>query len=109
MQDGSISIYLGHNSAYDENGRHLKPGCLRITPADGALTGGAFCQELDLPSGRIRIAAQTPGGRKFEAVLCFVAETRVIEVFGGFALEVAFATWPQRTICTMGERAEGWP
>lgn len=93
VQDGSIWMYPGHNSAYDENGRLLKPGCLRITPADGVLTGGAFFQELDLPSGRIRIAAQTPGGRNFAAVLWFAAETLVVEVFGGFALEIAFATW----------------
>jgi hypothetical protein len=96
VQDGSIWIYLGHNSAYDENGRLLKPGCLRITPTDGWPTGGSFRQELDLPSGRIRITAQTSDGEKFEALLCFAGETLIIEISGSPSLEVAFATWRDR-------------
>ena len=35
VQDGSVWIYLGLNSAYDENGRLLKLGCLRVTPEGG--------------------------------------------------------------------------
>ena len=33
VQDGSLWLYLAHNGAYDEDGRLLKLGALRITPA----------------------------------------------------------------------------
>ena len=32
VQDGSIWLYLAHSGAYDEQGRLLKLGCVRITP-----------------------------------------------------------------------------
>lgn len=31
VQDGSLWLYLAHNGAYDENGRLLKLGCVRVT------------------------------------------------------------------------------
>ena len=34
VQDGSIWLYPAHNGAYDEQGRLLKLGCVRITPVD---------------------------------------------------------------------------
>ena len=37
VQDGSIWLYLAHNGAYDEQGRLLKLGCVRVTPVDGNL------------------------------------------------------------------------
>ena len=51
VQDGSIWLYLGHSSAFDENSALLKLGGLRITPEAGLLADPAsFQQELDLPS-----------------------------------------------------------
>ena len=32
VQDGSVWLYLGHSGAYDEHGRLLKLGCVRLTP-----------------------------------------------------------------------------
>src|SRR5512139_1803938 len=72
VQDGSIWIYLAHNGAYDEDGRLLKLGCLRITPADGVLAAPtSFRQELDLESGSIRISAGAQAGPRFDATLWF--------------------------------------
>ncbi len=49
VQDGSLWLYLAHNEAYDEDGRLLKLGCLRVTPENGSLMDPAsFKQELDL-------------------------------------------------------------
>jgi hypothetical protein len=56
VQDGSLWIYLDHNGAYDECGRLLKLGCLRMTPHHSALGGRGFKQTLDLASGAIDIS-----------------------------------------------------
>lgn len=91
VQDGSIWLYLAHNAAYDENGRLLKLGCVRITPEDKSLAGAKdFRQELDLASGSIMIRA---GG--FDASLWFAGETLIVETTSRKpqALEVAFGTW----------------
>ena len=96
VQDGSVWIYLGLNSAYDENGRLLKLGCLRVTPEGGLQEEAGLCQTLDLPSGRIRITALTADGGPFEAVLWFAAATLVLEAACGRPLEVCFATWRDR-------------
>jgi hypothetical protein len=90
VQDGSIWLYLAHNGAYDEQGRLLKLGCLRITPVDVALGGDSFRQELDLSTGSIAISQGT-----FKADLWFAGETLIIETSTGkpVAMDVAFGTW----------------
>jgi hypothetical protein len=91
VQDGSIWLYLAHNGAYDEQGRLLKLGCLRVTPVGMNLgSGSGFRQELDLATGGIRV---TQGG--FETLLWFAGETLIIESRSAAAclLDVAFGTW----------------
>jgi arylsulfatase A-like enzyme len=90
VQDGSIWLYLGHSGAYDEQGRLLKLGCVRITPVELKLGGKGFRQELDLPSGAITIQQGD-----FKATLWFAGETLVFESKSGSAgaLDVAFGTW----------------
>lgn len=90
VQDGSIWLYLAHNGAYDEQGRLLKLGCLRLTPSATKLEGERFRQELDPATGTISVRA---GG--FEASLWFAGETLVIEAGSAApeALAIAFATW----------------
>jgi len=90
VQNGSIWLYLAHNGAYDEQGRLLKLGCVRITPVDLKLGDAGFHQELDLATGTISIKQGD-----FEASLCFAGETLL---FGSTseeprALEVAFGSW----------------
>jgi hypothetical protein len=90
VQDGSLWLYLGHSGAYDEQGRLLKLGCIRITPVEHKLGGQGFRQELDLPSGTITIQQGD-----FKAVLWFAGETLVFESKSGTAgaLDLAFGTW----------------
>jgi hypothetical protein len=90
VQDGSIWLYLAHNGAYDELGRLLKLGCVRITPADTALGGDGFVQQLDPATGTITIAQND-----FKATLWFAGETLVYQSVTGDAkaMEVSFATW----------------
>jgi hypothetical protein len=94
VQDGSIWLYLAHNGAYDENGRLLKLGCIRLTPQGISLGGNGFIQELDLASGAITIRQDG-----FRASLWFAGETLVYESEAGNAipLEVAFGTWREKT------------
>jgi hypothetical protein len=90
VQDGSIWIYPSHNGAYDEQGRLLKLGCIRITP-DGVKLGQAgFRQELVLANGTITI---TQGD--FQAALWFAGETLLFESRAAkpIAYGVAFGTW----------------
>jgi len=42
VQDGSIWLYLAHNGAYDEKGRLLKLGCVRLTPKGLKLGDAGF-------------------------------------------------------------------
>jgi len=91
VQDGSIWLYLAHGGAYDEQGRLLKLGCVRITPADMTLGAGAdFRQELDPATGTITIKQGD-----FKAALWFAGETLIIESYSAKAqaLDVAFGTW----------------
>ena len=94
VQDGSIWIYLAHNAAYDEQGRLLKLGCLRLTPAKTKLDGPAFRQELDPATGAIVIRAEG-----FASTLWFAGETLLMETESAQpeAVEVAFGTWRDRT------------
>ena len=55
VEAGSIWIYPSHNGAYDEVGRLLKLGCIRVTPVDFKLGEAGFRQELVLANGSIKI------------------------------------------------------
>ena len=90
VQDGSIWLYLSHNGAYDEQGRLLKLGCIRITPVEFKLSGPGFRQELDLATGAILIQQND-----FNAALWFAGETLILESTARkpYALDVAFGTW----------------
>jgi hypothetical protein len=90
VESGSIWIYLAHNGAYDEHGRLLKLGCLRITPQNIHLGDQSFKQILDLPSGTIIIKQNN-----FKVSLWFSDETLVIEsqsIEPG-TLKIAFGSW----------------
>ncbi len=91
VQDGSIWLYLAHNGAYDEQGRLLKLGCVRITPVDTQLGASPdFRQTLDLASGAITIKQGS-----FNASLWFAGETLIIEAESAKAqsFDVAFGSW----------------
>lgn len=94
VQDGSIWLYLAHNGAYDEHGRLLKLGCIRLTPKDLKLGGTGFVQELDPGSGTIRIRQD-----EFAATLWFAGETLIYqsETSSPHSLEVSFGTWREQT------------
>jgi hypothetical protein len=94
VQDGSVWLYLAHSGAFDEHGRLLKLGCIRITPVCFKLGESSFRQELDLSTGTITIRQ---GG--FKAALWFAGETLVYqsESKSPAALEVAFGTWREKT------------
>ncbi len=94
VQDGSIWLYLAHNGAYDEQGRLLKLGCIRLTPKGLSLGGEGFSQELDPASGAITIQQAD-----FKARLWFAGETLVYESNSATAapLEVAYGTWREKT------------
>jgi len=90
VQDGSIWLYLAHNGAYDEHGRLLKLGCVRVTPAGLNLGGTGFRQELDPATGTITIQQGD-----FKASLWFAGETLLLESESAapHTLDVAFGTW----------------
>lgn len=94
VQDGSIWLYLAHNGAYDENGRLLKLGCIRLTPKGIDLGGNGFIQELDPASGGIAIRQGD-----FNATLWFAGETLIYESTSLEAaqLEVSYGTWREKT------------
>jgi hypothetical protein len=96
VQDGSVWLYLAHNLAYDEDGRLMKLGALRITPANGAFADPAtFKQELDLASGAIFIDAASKKGESVKMKLWFSGENLIIESASKTktALEISFGTW----------------
>jgi len=90
VQDGSIWIYPSHNGAYDEQGRLLKLGCLRITPEGLQLGQAGFRQELVLANGTILIEQGD-----FQAALWFAGETLLFESRSAkpLAYDLAFGTW----------------
>ena len=65
VQDGAVWIYLAHNGAYDEAGRLLKLGCLRLTPAgvDWKRPSG-FRQSQDMAKGSIVIEGAAGDGTR---------------------------------------------
>mgnify|MGYP006877624903 CR=1 FL=1 len=93
VQDGSIWIYPSHNGAYDEQGRPLKLGCVRITPEGLKLGQAGFRQELVLANGTILIEQGD-----FQAALWFAGETLLFESRSAkpLAYDVAFGTWRDR-------------
>ena len=90
VQDGSVWLYLGHSGAYDEQGRLLKLGCIRLTPVDFALGGAGFSQELNPANGTITLAQGA-----FKATLWFAGETLVFESNSSvpIAFDVAMGSW----------------
>jgi len=90
VEAGSIWIYPSHNGAYDEVGRLLKLGCIRVTPVDFKLGEAGFRQELVLANGSIKIEQGD-----FKASLWFAGETLVLESSSGkpLAYDVAYGTW----------------
>jgi len=100
VQDGALWLYLAHNAAYDEEGRLLKLGALRITPANGAFTSlTSFKQELDLASGAILIDAASKKGLSIKMKLWFAGENLIIESTSKpkTALEISFGSWRDKT------------
>lgn len=96
MQDGSVWIYLAHNGAYDDAESLVKLGALCVTPVGVDFkTPKSFRQELDLPTGSIRIAAEAQDGTHLSFNLQFLGETLVIESQQDkeIALKVEFASW----------------
>ncbi len=94
VQDGSIWLYLAHSGAFDEKGRLLKLGCVRLTPKHTALGQKDFVQELDPATGTITIRQGD-----YQARIWFSAETLVFESTAGNAapMEIAFGTWREKT------------
>ena len=90
VQDGALWIYLAHNGAYDEEGRLLKLGCIRIAPIRIYLGANGFKQELDLATGAINISQ--PG---LKISLWFAGETLIYEFNADkpLAVNIAYANW----------------
>lgn len=96
VQDGSLWLYLAHNSAYDEEGRLLKLGCLQLTPKDIDWSDpSSFIQEQDLATGTIRVTSTARDGSAIVLQLQFLGETLLIKSRSSRDLiwEVAYGTW----------------
>lgn len=96
VQDGALWLYLAHNMAYDEEGRLMKLGALRITPSNAVFSNlTSFKQELDLASGAIFINAVSKSGARLKIKLWFVDENLIIESTSKqkTTFEISFGTW----------------
>ncbi len=96
VQDGALWLYLAHNMAYDEEGRLMKLGALRITPSNAVFNNlTSFKQELDLSSGAIFINALSKSGARLKMKLWFVDENLIIESTSKqkTTFEISFGTW----------------
>ena len=96
VQDGALWLYLAHNSAYDEEGRLLKLGCLRLTPIGLDWSDvSSFKQEQDLAAGTINVTSKTKDGTSLALRLQFLEETLLVNSFSSqdIVWEVAFGTW----------------
>lgn len=93
VQDGSLWLYLGHNGAYDSQGRLLKLGCIRLTPENMVLGENDFSQVLDFETGTIHISQGDLSLR-----LWFAGENLVMESSSDSDMvwNVAYATWRDR-------------
>lgn len=90
VQDGSLWIYLGHNGAYDSQGRLLKLGCIRLTPENMQLGEDGFSQRLDFQTGTINIAQGN-----MDIKLWFAGEQLIMESSSksNMIWGVAYGTW----------------
>lgn len=91
VQDGSLWLYLGHNGAYDSQGRLLKLGCIRLTPKSTILLGEkGFSQTLDIGSGTIYI-----NQKNIKLSIWFAGETLIIEskTTSNISWEIEYGTW----------------
>lgn len=90
VQDGSLWIYLGHNGAYDSQGRLLKLGCIRLTPENMYLGEDGFSQCLDFQTGTINIVQGDMDIR-----LWFAGEQLIMESSSKSDViwNVAYGTW----------------
>jgi hypothetical protein len=96
VQDGALWLYLAHNMAYDEEGRLMKLGALRITPSNAVFNNlTSFKQELDLASGAIFINALSKSGARLKMKLWFADENLIIESTSKqkTTFEISFGTW----------------
>lgn len=96
VQDGAVWLYLAHNLAYDEDGRLLKLGALRITPSGNILKNlRSFKQQLNLSSGDITIQCISAQQDKIDFKLSFIGEKLVVQSLSSKAvgMELAFGTW----------------
>lgn len=100
VQDGSVWLYLAHNMAYDEDGRLMKLGALRITPSNNIFNDlKSFKQELDLSSGAIFINATSRVEESIGIKLWFAGEKLIIQSVSSKAvsLDLGFGSWRDRT------------
>lgn len=90
VQDGSLWLYLGHNGAYDSQGRLLKLGCIRLTPKNKKLGENNFCQTLELRTGTIHI-----NQKDLVLNIWFAGETLIIESQSKSNLSwcIEYGTW----------------
>jgi hypothetical protein len=96
FQDGALWLYLAHSGAWDERSELIKLGALRMTPVGADFTTPkSFRQELDLPTGGIRIEAEARDGTKIAFALWFAEETLVIESRHDLplAFDVEYGSW----------------
>jgi hypothetical protein len=101
FQDGALWLYLCHNGAQDVAGPEqlCKLGALRITPVGmDAHELPRFRQELELPSGSIRMVAEAPVQQRSEFLLWFSRETVVIETRHSepITLKIEYGSWRAR-------------
>lgn len=100
IQDGSLWLYLAHNMAYDEDGRLMKLGALRITPSNGAFNHiASFKQKLDIYKGCISIVSTSKNGANISMKLWFADENLMIESTSRQqnTFDVRFGSWRDKT------------
>lgn len=62
-QDGSVAFYIGKTDAWDEHGRLLKLGRVRLRLTPNPFSASAFRQELRLAEGEVVISASRDRAR----------------------------------------------
>ena len=100
VQDGSLWLYLAHNMAYDEDGRLMKLGALRLTPSNDAFNDiSSFTQHLDIYKGVITVESVSKTGARIKMKLWFADENLIIESSFKQANSflVSFGTWRDQT------------
>lgn len=100
VQDGSVWLYLGHSAAYDEDGRLLKLGAIRLTPKDSSLVHFiTFQQELDINTGAISIRAVGKRKEYIQFHIYFLGEDLVVEKRSSqpSPLDLSVGSWRDET------------